>query len=391
MEFARQHPDWITNDSVGLGISFMVLDLRWRMWAQQRGKPFLATVSRQWHSGSIDRGHLGAINFGAEEIVRSAKTLGWDGVRFDGLWTWGALGGEHVQRQFEELGVQEEAGKLFPGWYGKKEKWTADEVSCRNMRWAKHRMLEGIPTFVFSYNYGIEQEQSGLKLPLAFAEACSGGGQIMNERLRKYNGRWEDYARFILREADIVRERGGHYVICGLDTERMTDLERVYMTIFTLAGRAHPYLHTYGWGNSPTGAYSQFATRHSELLWHPDWRGIEDAGEAFGVESAYPLWWRWHAIWRDAGKATQLVLHLIAQPPVDRTYEAAKALPPRQRDVRVVFKGFKDRKQVASACAFTAEPHTRSFPVRIEKGDQGTAIVVPEHHYWTVLLVEAVP
>lgn len=391
MEFARQHPDWITNWNIGLGISYTVQDLRWRRWAWERGKPFLATVSRQWHSAGIDRGHLGAINFGAEEIVRSARTHGWDGVRFDGIWRWSPLGGEHVQRQFEELGIEAEARKLYPDRYGKKEKWTADEVSYRNIKWGKHRILNDLPEFVLSYNFGIAHEESGAKTPRAFTEACAGGGQIMNERLRQYSGRWDTYAKFIMKEADIVRERGGHFVICGLDGEGACEMDRTYLKIFTLAGRAHPYLYTYRWGDSSVGTYSQFATRYSELLWHPDWQGLVNAEEVLDVKSAAPIWWQWHATWRKAGEATQILVHLIAEPTTEKAYEAPESLPPRQKDVRVTFKGFRNQKRVASAHAFTAEPQTRSLPVKLEKSDAGSAVIVPEHHYWTVVLLEVAP
>lgn len=388
MEFARQHPDWITNWQVGLGISFMVRDLRWRRWARARGKPFLATVSRRWHSAGIDRGNLAALDYGAMEIVRSAKTLGWDGVRFDAPWRWGALGGEYVQQQFEQMGIQRAGQKLYPDLYGKKDKWTADEVSYRNIKWAKHRMSEAIPTFVFSYNYGIKHDESGAKAPRSFAEACAGGGQIMNERLRQYGGPWEQYTRFIMAEADIVRGLGGHFVMCGLSKDGVTELDRIYMKIFTLTGRAHPYLYTYQWGASPTGTYSQFATRYSELLWHPDWTGIEDAREVFDVRSSAPIWWRRHATWRVTEDGLQVLLHLIAEPPTEKPYQSAKALPPRQQDVRVTFRGFRDGKRVLAARAFTAEPHTRAIPVKLETHAVGTVIVVPEHHYWTVLLLE---
>jgi len=391
IEFARQHPDWITNWNIGLGISYTVEDLRWRRWARERGKPFLATVSRQWHSAGIDRGHLGAINFGAEEIIRSAKAHGWDGVRFDGVWRWSALGGEYVQRQFKELGIEAEAQKLYPDLYGKREQWTGDEVSYRNIEWGKHRILKDLPEFVFSYNFGIAYEDSGARTPRAFAEACAGGGQIMNERLRQYSGRWDTYAKFIMAEADIVRERDGHYVICGLDGEGGTEMDRTYLKILTLAGRTHPYLATYGWGRSSVGTYSQFATRYSELLWHPDWQGVENAEQILDVESAVPIWWQWHVTRRRVGDTTQFLVHLITKPTAVKVYEAPEALPPRQKDVRVAFKGLKDKKRVASAHAFTAEPHTRSLPVKLEKGDAGSVVVVPEHHYWTVVLLEVTP
>ena len=388
MEFARQYPDWVTNWGIGLGISFTVRDLRWRRWARERGKPFLATVSRQWHSGGIDRGHLGAIDFGAREIVRSAKALGWDGVRFDGIWRWSALGGAGVQRQFESMGIEAEAKNLFPDLYGKEEQWTSDEVSYRNMKWGKYRMLQELPTFALSYNFGIAHAQSGAKTPRAFAEACAGGGQIMNERLRQYRGRWDDYARFIMSEADIVRELGGHFVMCGLDGEGGTELDRIYMKIFTLAGRAHPYLHTYQWGKSPTGKYSQFATRYSELLWHPDWRAIENGEEVFEVTSTVPIWWKWHATWRETEDGPQVLVHLITAPPTEKPWQSPDALPPRQRDVRLAFKGFRGRKRIAAAHAFTAEPHTRSLPVGTEQTAAGTTITIPEHHYWTVALIQ---
>jgi hypothetical protein len=210
----------------------------------------------------------------------------------------------------------------------------------------------------------------------------------MDEAPRGFSGPWRDYARLVLEESDVVRRLGGHFVICGLSGEGGTEWDCIYMSILTLAGRGHPYLNTYRWGEVSTGTYSQFATRYSELLWHPDWQGVENAEGIFDVKSGHPIWWQSHAAWRNVGERIQVVLHLITEPPAERTYQSPKTVPPRQHDVRVTFRGFQSRKQVVSVHGLTAEPQTRSLPVKIETGGAGTTAVVPEHLYWTVLLWE---
>lgn len=389
MEFARRHPDWVTNVKIGLGISYSVRDLQWRRWARAEGRPFLATVSRQWHSAGIDRGNLGAIDYGAREIVRSAQALGWDGVRFDNPWTWSAINGKDVQRQLNEIGAKEAAANVFPKLHDKVETWTGDEISYRNIKWARHVMSSAIPGFVFSYNYARPLDQPEPGASQAFVAACANGGQIMDERLRQYAGPWRKYAGDIRRKADVVRGLGGHFLVVGLSRDGLTELDRVYMKIFALAGRAHPYLATYQWGKSPTGTYSQFATRYSELLWDPGWQAVDNAAEVLAVQSEHPVWWREHAAWRAAGDNVQLLCHLITAPPTQRPYQAASALPLRQRRVRVTFKGLAGKRRVLSARAFSAEPRTRSMAVELETGADGTTAVVPEHHYWTVLWLEA--
>ncbi len=391
MEFARKNPNWISNQRVGLGISFNVRDLRFRRRANDRGKPFLAAVSRQWHSAGIDRGQLGAINFGAQEIVRSAEMLGWDGVRFDMPWTWSAMGGKGVHHEFDALGINQEMQQLLPELHGKQETWSGDEVSLRNLRWAKHTISKKFPKFVYSYNWGVpflkEDNQGRHKASRAYAEACAGGGQIMDEAIRNWRGPWKAYANRILRESDFVRDLGGHFEIVGMSTEGLTDLDRIYMKIFTLAGRAHPYTGTYHWGKSSTGTYSQFATRYSELLWHKDWKTLTEPAKHFVVKSKYPIWWQQHACSRQADGRTLILLHLISSPPAERPFVRATTLPPIQKDVSVSFKGFEGLKP-ASVFACTAEPQTRALEVELREAGKGIEVTIPEHHYWTLLLWE---
>ncbi|MBI2191652.1 MAG: hypothetical protein HYU36_06690 [Planctomycetes bacterium] len=389
MEFARRHPDWISNQAIGLGMDFKVRDLRWQQWANGRGKPFLAMVGRTWHSAGIDRGQLAALDFGAEQILRSATQLGWDGVRFDMPWRWSAMGGEGVHREFEALGASEEARTLFPDLFGKKETWTGDEVSYRNIRWAKHRILKAHPGFVFSYNYGADEAVATVQEPRAFAEACAGGGQIMDEAIRHYHGTWLDYGRRILRESDLVRARGGHFLVVAMDSgvQRLSELDYIYMRIFTLAGRAHPY-NDYRWDQSPTGRYAQFATRYGEWLWHPDFVGLPEASKIFQIESPGPIWYADHAARRESGGKLQIVLHLITEPPSPGPFRPAAQVPARQKDVRVTFLGIGDRSRVKAVHAFSPEPGTRSLAVRLEETGGRATAVVPEHHYWTLLVWE---
>ncbi|MDA0838781.1 MAG: hypothetical protein O2857_13460 [Planctomycetota bacterium] len=391
MEFARKNPGWISNQEIGLGLSFNVRDLRFRRWANDSGKPFLAAVSRQWHSGSIDRGQLSAINYGANEIARSAKMLGWDGVRFDMPWTWSAMGGKGVHSEFDTLGINEEIKQLLPDLYGKQDTWSGDEVSLRNLRWTKHTISKQFPDFVYSYNWGVpfikEDNQGRQQTSRAYAEACAGGGQIMDEAIRHWAGPWKDYADRILRESDYVRNLGGHFEVVGMSTEGLTELDRIYMKIFTLAGRAHPYIGTYQWGNSPTGTYSQFATRFSELLWHEDWKTLPEPEKHFAVSSVYPIWWQKHVCIRQVDGRTSILLHLIAAPPTEKPFQLAKTLPPEQKDVRVTFKEFEGLKP-GRVLACTAEPETRTLEVALKKVGEVFEVTIPEHHYWTVLMLE---
>ena len=209
----------------------------------------------------------------------------------------------------------------------------------------------------------------------------------MDEAIRGWTGPWADYARRILRESDFVRNLGGHFEVVGISKEGLTELDRIYMKIFALAGRAHPYVHTYLWGKSPTGTYSQFATRYSELLWHQDWKALDAPDENFAVVSKYSIWWKEHACTRKVGGRTQVLIHLISAPPAERPMQLAKTLPPRQADVSVRLNGFGGFAPLR-VFACTAEPRTRELEVELKKDGRGFRADLPDHHYWTVLLWE---
>ena len=109
-----------------------------------------------WISAWTMLGNLDAADFGCDEIVRSAKMFGWDGVRYDGHFSVGAT------RPWR------------PGWCG-----IAPRGSSRSL-----------PGFGCGYNYCGPQHGTAARglSDIEMAACARGGGLIMSEYYRNLLG-----------------------------------------------------------------------------------------------------------------------------------------------------------------------------------------------------------
>lgn len=385
IEWGRRHPDLVTHVQVGLASEFHdVEDLRLYDLLHTNAvyKGYHYGV---WHGFGINRGYLKTIDLGAEEIIRSARSFGWDGVRFDSPPGWSAMGAEEVQEEFRRLKVVDKMARLVPEFMGVQTgNWDGLAISTRNVRWLRHRFQTEIGRpFAVSYNYGVDVDPAGkaARPPDFFRECCKEGGQIMHEAIRQ-SGSWEGYRKTALQQAELARQNGGFHTVFHPD--RAADWGRHYSAIYTFASGSHPY-GNYGWGPRLAGAYSQFMTRYGEYCWDLALAPVPPDKAGVSVQSQSPLVWREYVRQRVLpGGAVQTVLHLITPPPLDAVVPAGRlgSFAPWQQGVVVKRKGATQ----PVVWLLGAEPATRAevLPVRREGDD--FVVTVPEHRLWSMLV-----
>ncbi len=385
IEWGRRHPDLVTHVQTGLASEFHdVEDLRLYdlLHTNLAYKSFQYGV---WHSFGINRGYLKTIDMGAEEIIKSARTFGWDGVRFDSPPGWSAMGAADVHEEFQRMKVADKMAALVPEFYGVKTgNWDELAISTRNVRWLRQRFQTEIgKPFAISYNYGVDVDASGAKgrPPEFFRECCRDGGQVMHEAIRQ-SGSWEAYRKTALQQADIARRSGGFHTVFSPD--RGADWGRNFAAIFTFASGSHSY-GSYGWGPRMTGAYSQFMTRYGEYCWDLALAPVTAEAAGVAVQGEARLLWQDYVRQRALPEgATQTVVHLISPPPVDGVNPTGQSgsFLPWQKDV--VVKKTSTAKPVV--WLLSAEPRTRAEQLTVRAEGNGFAVTVPEHRLWSVLV-----
>lgn len=308
-EVSRQHPEWFLRTDTGAisgNYDTALLD-RWNDPEFRRSlDPKKASLGWLWLYP--DTRVQAVVDLGADEIARSAKHYGWDGVRFDGHYT-----------------------------------VTGDEaLSAHNMRRLLDRVRAEVPGFSFGYNFGYTPDYYG-GVTDEMRQGLAGGGMYMNEGIRAWhytNKRytsWQHYATNELRAARAVQAAGGHYH-CIYDLGgKDSDLERdYYKLVFGLVAGAHP---TYGYGAEPgagSAGWGAFMTRWSGMLWDPAAEPVVDAASLFTVEGER-VWWQPFARRRVvSAQRAFYILHVLNPPPADEI--AATQLAQCTSPVTVTFR-----------------------------------------------------
>ncbi|MCG3150358.1 MAG: hypothetical protein PCFJNLEI_03841 [Verrucomicrobiae bacterium] len=381
-EWCRRNPWLMSRNPIGLGSNFDIDDFRLDEITTQRGELWPLRQGN-WHHIWVNLGMLPAIEVGVSEIIKSAKTFGWDGVRFDyPPEGWGAWDAADVHRQFAEMGVSDLMQKLLPEYYGiKTGQWDGVATSTRNVRYIRHRLATELgPRFAVGYNFSEMVSAEGV--PAAdtrfFAECCRNGGQIMDERIRNF-GTWESYARESRQEAGIAREHGGFHECVALNS----CAHRSYAAIFTFAAGSHPYLD-YGWAQPMQGRYTPFMTRYGEYCWDLDFRNVDT--EKAGLAVSAPLWWKQYTRFRKLPNGTtQTVINLISPPVNDAIQPGAAA------QATTWLNNITVRKRGTApptVWRLSAEPDIQREKLEPRPDGDGFAVTIPEHRLWTLLVWE---
>ncbi len=180
---------------------------------------------QRWISSWTQMGNVDAADYGVDEIARSAKQLGWDGVRYDGHFSC----------------------------------WNNPEMSARLVKHAADRLQAQIPNFGIGYNYfGTQHDDPEFAMTdMELAAAAHGGGLMMSEVYRNYVGNVLPNIRHLQSVGDAIRMNGGYF-----------------LTIFDGGGPFNVALCYAGGARIMAGGggmtlFNKFATRFSQYILDP--------------------------------------------------------------------------------------------------------------------------
>ena len=291
-EVARRHPEWYCLDPLGRPAGEWDQEdmLYWSQKHEIQKK--YGNDERKWpiHFHSTwqvlypDFSRVDALDYGIDRLIDGAKMWGWDGVRFDGNWGWGA--GD-------------------------------DEAATRNHRRMKERIWAKYPDFVFGFNDDNPGREPAFAASHEYRERMAGYGECMNEMIREWGGRdhgapfnykqWRDYAEGMCGDVDACRKGGGtQYTI--LDAR-----QTYYKFMLAMAAGTHT---CYGDHFVATGCpnWGRLLTRWSGLVYDVHLTRIDPKG-VLTVKTDGNLWWdKWVSERVVTANRSQRIVSLIVPP-----------------------------------------------------------------------------
>ena len=351
-DLARRHPDWFNNDASGRPVgTFNTAFFPLSKWNAMPGDP---GGLQQWFYLYPNLNRVEALDWGIDTIIRSAQEYGWDGVRFDGDFTW----------------------------------VSSDEVAARNQRRMKERIWQRFPDFVFGYNQGHGPPATDpATWPHGMRESVAGGGHWMNEGIRGWafatNGRYTslaEYWRQMNREADTLRRLGATYHLI-LDAHNNT--QGLYKFILATQAGAHS---CYGDSAVVPGCanWGRFLTRWSALIWDVNLRNRPEADAE--MQSATPLWTSVKERVVDATCA-MTVVHLVVPPSSDIIDDAMLRIGPEARQVTLRVR-IPSNEQCLCAAVIAPEHPEAAIDLPTKRDGDWVSVTVPDVRLWTMVAFE---
>jgi hypothetical protein len=309
---------------------------------------------RHWASLWTRFDYNPAVDFGADELVRSAEMFGWDGVRWDGHFT------ENQRRCIDRINAKR-------------------------------------PGYVHGYNSAFANAGSPLFLPpdqSDFHEIAKDHGLIMDESVRGHS-RWTDgsmrnFYEGICREANYEKRIGGLPLFITFDMGSKQDV-----TWNVLCGLAAGQRYTYltSPGDYAFGPLPKFLTRYSAFVWD-DTALIAKATDYFqvtppaGAPANTALWWDQSAWLRKLPDGRQQVLLNVLNFPGYRNFAQRVQPPPIALDKVTVRAKLPAGAKLTRAFHISpdlTEGH-ETLEAKIE-GDAAT-LTIPTVKMWSIVALE---
>jgi hypothetical protein len=268
LDYAFKHPEQMhVFAPAGFAHEDISVDVLDRMAEKRfRRHGFDEDFWQRWISCWTQIGNKEAMDFGTDEIARSAKQFAWDGVRYDGHFSY----------------------------------WQNPEMAARVVKYAADRLQKQVPDFGIGYNYfGPDHDTpEGASTDPELAAAATGGGLMMSEVFRNYRLEVTHNILHLQSVGDAVRRHGGYFLA-------INDMQNKWNSALVLAGGARPM----GGSNR---AYNKFATRFSAFTFDPGLRRLQ-APERILAPVGDPgfLWGSFIYERKVSETKSQLVLHLV--------------------------------------------------------------------------------
>lgn len=273
LELTRMHPEWC--QWVVNGEPKWLFDVdRYRYNFEQAREKIQLKGRQDWFSNAVDCDNVETVQYGADEIIRSAKKYGWDGVRFDDHFTLESCwdGGINFDGSSYERGGDFEA------------------LSARNNRIMIDTAKAYNPHFLLGYNYAANYTGRGIRYPEAFAETCRDGQFVMVEWSSWWPQTlktWGNVAATLAGENHRVQQLGG--VPGMMPMGGISDEARRWEAAINYASQGHYY-------NAPSNTSAVkntlFMLRYGDVLYNAKTLFRADGEKLFHVDTAGKCLWK---------------------------------------------------------------------------------------------------
>ena len=351
-EVARKHPEWYLSDEMGRPRGAYDTGI-FAQWDSNKDPRF----DRGWWYVYPDLTREDVLNHAVDELVNSSLEYGWDGVRFDGNFTW--------------------VGD--------------DELGAYNQRRVKERLWAKFPNYVFGFNMAFTPTEFDYhKWSHSERECIVGGGHYMQEAIGIANygytvsGSYKSYRDYWEKESaatDAIRQAGAsyHFIYYSKPT-----VPSQYKFMLGTADGTHP---VYGDTAVVPGCanWGRYLTRWSAYVWDTNLR-IRPDDDAV-VTADVPLWHMVKA--RPIDALTQAtVVHLVVPPTSDDVNDKEAKLGTPATNVRVRVH-LPAAQPVTRAAALAPEHPDDALTLPVTRDGDWVVVTVPEVKSWTMLVIES--
>lgn len=390
-DLARQHPDWFYWRELWYGSTFDAKKLQqWELPDAMHPKPPYNCNPHSWQPGLMSLAPLitkpEVAAFHTDQVLRSMKMFGWDGIRYDN-------DGWRVRAESDAFGAGAYPAGADP-----------NQLTAGLVRTFRATCEKVYPRFIFGNNgAGLGTNDAGA---LAQAER---EGLVMEESFNGWmrgGGTFEEMRQAIRRGVGTIRQAGGHcYLLGPLYTGANDSPGDVrLLAAIAMAGGAH--LCAGGGGLAPAATdYVRFSARYAELLYDRTLRPLP--AQTFSVEAPHPVWWNEYAYARPVGeRRMQYLLHVI-NTPTHTTFNAKPDASPPEAGERVSIPGANVAQYAVTPLvqkriritgmlpgvdrAWTLTPDGVSLapqPLEITRQGQTVTVTLPRLDTWSLLVFE---
>ncbi len=297
---------------------------------------------QRWISCWTQIGNKEAIDFGTDEIMRSAKQFNWDGVRYDGHFSY----------------------------------WDNPEMAARVVKYAADRIHKEFPKFGIGYNYFGPQHDTpeGASTDPELAAAATSGGLMMSEVFRNYREKVGQNILHLQSVGDAVRAHGGYFLA-------INDINGPWNAALVLAGGARPM----GGSNR---AYNKFATRYSAFIFDPALRRLQNPRKVVNAVGKPEFLWDSFVYERKVSETrTQLIFQFV-NVGTEFNFNGGEKEPPTGVNDPLEHLSFK----LTLPAGYKAERVTvvddRETFIPQAAALNGDTFTVPALAYWTMAVVD---
>lgn len=352
----RQNPSYYVREENFATLMSYFLERSWRNEFSMTGDDKNLQISWQCYNDLSGSATPEGLAFAADEIVRSAEQLGWDGVRWDAQWT------GHI------AAVKDPVNKRRPG-------------------------------FIWGYNISMAMPGSEVFLPYGdkanFAECAKDHGMMMDESVRDWSntnfspGTTRLYYDAICREADYIKRIDGYPLMITFDMGSRLD---VTLDVLWALAAGERYTYMVSPGDFAYGSTAKFLTRFSAFVWD-DTARIADAGKvvavSVGKEPKGVLPWWDHSTWlRKSPDGKQQLLVNLVNPPGYAAFCNRVQPPPATLENVTVSAPLPAGAKFVRALHVSPDLVDGQENIKAESDGQRVSAIVPRVRAWSIVAFE---